>query len=302
MKILVVGGTGFIGGAVAKRLAARGDEVHVSSRRPPSPDSEVAALPFIAGDYVKGTYDRDTLAQFDAVVMTAGNDARQRPEGTSEEAHLEQANIIGLPRFFAEIRDAGVPRAVYVGTFYFSVLPEMIARSAYVRSRYLSDKSIRALATDNFNVCCVNPPYILGWMKGIPFDWVKNHARYALGKLDGGPIWAPPGGVNFMSLTSLVDAVTGALDHGEGGKAYLIGDENLSYAEYFNRFRRVAGLPEDVETRDENHPALPDWSLYAGRGGTAWLTPSEDERRLLGYRRNDVENGIREILGGAGLL
>jgi hypothetical protein len=67
-------------------------------------------------------------------------------------------------------------------------------------------------------------------------------------------------------------------------------------------FRRVVGITEDIPVRDEPHPVLPDWSLYAGRGGTAYYEPPVDGVTRLQYRQNDVDNGIRQIVIGTGLV
>ena len=55
----------------------------------------------------------------------------------------------------------------------------------------------------------------------------------ALGKMADLPCFAPPGGVNFMSLEALSDALIGVLLKGEPGKSYLVADENLTYQQYF---------------------------------------------------------------------
>ena len=76
----------------------------------------------------------------------------------------------------------------------------------------------------------------------------------------------PAGGSNFISTQSLSEAIWGALQRGEAGKAYLVGDENLSFADYFAAFFRAAGNPRDVPSLDQEHPLLPDIAIYTGRG------------------------------------
>lgn len=298
MKILVVGGTGFIGGGAAVRLAELGHEVTIAARRAAPATTPMAKLPFIAADYVAGELSPNRLAPFDAIVFTAGNDAKQRPPGEDEATHLERANNQAVPRFFEAARTAGVSRAVYVGSFYPQVVPHTVERSVYVRSRLITDERTRALATPDFAVCSVNPPYIVGHVDGLDVPWLRSHMEYALGRMPELPFFAIPGGVNFMSLDALSDAIIGALQHGEAGQAYLVGDENLSFQEYFGAFRRAAGLGGDLPVRDEEHPLLPDWSLYAGRGGTAYFEPDPAVVALLGYRRGDVMAAIQSILDG----
>lgn len=295
VKILVVGGSGFVGGHVALRLAALGHDVTIGSRRPPPPATGMAALPFLQGDYVAGEFTIERLSNFDGMIFAAANDARQRGPDEDEATHLNRANVVGIPRIFAAAREAGIVRAVHVGSFYPQVVPHMIERSTYVRSRWAADEAVCQLATAKFGVCSVNPPYIIGKIDGLDMPWLEGHARYALGQMTDLPYFAPSGGVNFMSLEAMSDALIGALLNGEPGKHYLVGDQNLTYAQYFGFYRSAAGLSGAPPVNDAEHPLLPDWSLYAGRGGTAFFEPDEAERALLGYRNGDLGTAFAQI-------
>ena len=54
-------------------------------------------------------------------------------------------NSEGIPHFFRRARDAGVKSAVYIGSFYPQIAPEVVETSIYVRSRHLADEGVRAL-------------------------------------------------------------------------------------------------------------------------------------------------------------
>ena len=75
MKILIVGGTGLIGGHVALHLHAQGNHVTLAARKPPAPGSALVRFDVLLRDYVAGNFTRDDLAPFDAVVVTAGADS-----------------------------------------------------------------------------------------------------------------------------------------------------------------------------------------------------------------------------------
>jgi hypothetical protein len=109
------------------------------------------------------------------------------------------------------------------------------------------------------------------------------------------PEFAPPGGVNFMSSLSLSDAIVGALARGRSGTAYLVGDENWSFQDFFGRFFRGVGR-EPPPVRDQEHPMLPDATLYFGRGNTLFYEPDPEETALLGYRRGDVGRALDEAI------
>ncbi len=299
MRILVVGGTGLIGGHAALLLRAQGHAVTIAGRKAPSPGSALADLEFVQGDYIAGTLTQDDLARFDALVFAAGNDIRHVPPGAdaaAQAAHWERANSEAVPRFFALARDAGVRRAVLVGSFYSQVAPELIESSPYVRSRHLADERVRALATPDFHVCSVNAPFVVGSVPGLAVPMFEAYTRYAQGVLGPIPVFGPAGGSNFISTQSLSEAISGAWQAGESGKAYLVGDGNLSFAEYFRVFFRAVGNDRDVPSLDQEHPLLPDVAIYTGRGNTVSYEPDAAETARLGYRRGDIQRTVNEIV------
>lgn len=296
MKILVIGGTGLIGGHAALFLQAQGNHVSIAARKPPASTTALSKLRFLQGDYVKGDFSKEDLAGFDAIVFAAGNDIRHVPPDAEQDAHWERANVEAIPRFFALCREAGVRKAVCVGSFYPQVAPELIQKISYVRSRHLADVGIRALATPDFSVCSVNAPYVVGSVPGLSNEMFAAYTRYAEGKLAPMPAFAPAGGSNFISTQSLSEAIWGALQFGESGKAYLVGDENLTYQDYFSAFFRAAGNDEPVPVLDQEHPLLPDWAIYTGRGNVVAYEPDQEESARLGYRRADIQRTINEVV------
>ena len=296
MNILVVGGTGLIGGHAALHLTALGYRVTIAARKPPAANTPLAQLPFLALDYIADAENPKPLIGYDALVFAAGNDVRHVPPGGDEASHWQRANVEGVPRFFASAREAGIGCAVHIGSFYPQAAPHLVERNAYVRGRKLADQGVRALASDTFRVCSLNAPFVSGTVSGLVVPGLQAHANYALGRIPQIPPFAMPGGVNFISTQSLSEAVAGALARCENGKAYLIGDENLSFADYFGTLFEAGGRAEPLPVLDQEHPMLPDSVLYAGRGGTVYYEPDPTETALLGYRRNDMRRTLREIV------
>jgi nucleoside-diphosphate-sugar epimerase len=296
MNILIIGGTGLIGGHAALHLKAQGNDVTLAARKPPATACALAKFDLLRGDYVADDFARDDLARFDALVFAAGNDIRHLPPGVDEAAHWQRANIDAVPRFFSLARDAGVKRAVLVGSFYPRVAPALVETVPYVRSRHLADERVRALATTSFEVCSVNAPFVVGSVPGLRSDMFAAYTRYAQGRLIGLPVFGPVGGSNFMSTQSLSEAIWGALRRGEAGRAYLVGDENLSFADYFAAFFRAAGNPQPVPSLDQAHPLLPDIAIYTGRGNIIAYEPDSADLARLRYRRGDVQRAIDEVV------
>lgn len=295
MKVLVVGGTGALGGHAAIHLAGRGHDVTIGGRNPANPATPMAAMPFLKGDYVAGDFTPERLAGFDWVVFAAGNDPRHIPQDADFVAFLHQANHVAVPAFFAACREAGVKRAVQLGSYYHQASPELIAGNPYIQSRKAACEGARAQASDSFGVVSVNAPFMVGSVPGLPSMIFEPYVQWAQGKLPI-PAYGPAGGTNFMSFRSLSEAIEGALERGESGKAYLVGDEDLSFTEYFQLFFDAAGNATRLEERDEEHPLLPDIAIPQGRGNWVRVAPDPAEVALLGYRRGDVASAVADLV------
>ncbi len=295
MKILVVGGAGMIGAHAALYLRSKGHQVSIAGRTPPKPGTPLAELEFLRIDYVANDVAAADLARFDTLVFAAANDIRHLPQGADATAHWERTNVEGVPRFFAKARAAGIGQAIYIGSFYPQAAPQLVEKNTYVRSRKLADEGVRALATSDFRVISLNAPFVVGAVPGLVIGMFKAYTDYALGKFAPMPEFVPPGGVNFISTQSLSEAIVGALDRGDSGKAYLVGDENLSFQDYFGAFFRAVNRPVPPVV-DKEHPMLPDAAILWGRGKTLYYEPDAKETHQLGYRRNDIVRTIGEIV------
>jgi len=295
MKILVVGGAGALGGHAALHLARQGHDVTIAGRNPANPASALAKLPFLQGDYVKGDFAPDRLEGFDWVVFAAVNDGRHVPKGMDFGDFIYQANHVGVPAFFRAAREAGVKRAVQIGSFYHQAAPHLIEGNRYIQSRQAASQLARDEGRAGYDVIVLDAPFMVGAVPGLPSAIFEPYVAWARGQLPM-DVFAPPGGTNFMSYLSLSEAIQGALEGGEPGKAYLVGDENLSFRDYFQLFFDAVGSEVQVEVRDAELPLLPDVAIPQGRGNFIRYEPDARETELLGYRRNDVANGVREAV------
>jgi len=291
-NVLIVGGTGLTGAHAALHLREVGHRVTLLSRSAPALDC-LRDFDHLAGNYVDDDLPVAVLGRFDQMVFAAGADIRQLPPGEDETTFFDRVNTQAIPRFFQRAKDAGIRRAVYVGTYYPQVVPEKINSNPYVRSRHLADQGLRALNCTSFNVCSLNAPFILGYLPGIALPHLQVLVQYAAGRLEGLPVVAPAGGVNHISSTSMSQAIDGALQRGIGGKAYLVGDENLSWKAYLELYFEAVGNPVNLHVSNDEHPLLPDMILYAGRNAVINYEPDNGE---LAYSRNNVRATVAELV------
>lgn len=291
-NILIVGGTGLTGAHAALHLRDAGHKVTLQSRSAPALEC-LCDFEHIVGTYLDDSISDDALRGFDQLVFAAGADIRLLPPDEDEAAFFDRVNTQAIPRFFSRARDAGIVRAIYIGTYYPQVVPQRIADSAYVRSRHLADEGLRALNSDTFNVCSLNAPFILGYVPGMALPHLEVLVQYAAGRLEGIPLVAPAGGVNHISSQSMSEAIAGALERGVGGRAYLVGDENLSWKTYLEMYFDAVGNPTDLEVTTDEHPLFPDIILYGGRNAVISYEPDNNE---LGYSRNRIRATVAELI------
>jgi len=296
MKILIMGGTGMIGGHTAELLLSEGHQVILGARKPAAPETPMAKMDTLICDYTDGSVTPETLAPFDAIVFAAGNDIRHITKDDDQDDFWTRTQTEGVPNFIRTARDAGVKRVVHIGSYYHQKMPHLIDENPYVRARAVSDEKSRALATADFNVCTLNPPSIIGVTPGLPATRYERLTAFGKGKLPDVPLTAPPGGTNYMSVLSLTEAIRGALLNAENGKAYLIGDESLRFSEFFQLFLDAVGNPARVVEEDAEHPLLPDAFIVPGRGSVMAYEPNPAEVTQLGYRRNDVRRAVEEVV------
>jgi len=298
MKILVVGGSGLIGGDAALYLKQQGHDVTIMARRQPTTPL-LAAFPLLQGDYVNDDCNDGRLKGFDALVFAAAADIRNIPRDGSitPDAFYKKYNDEAVPRFFRAAGDAGIKAAVYIGTFYPQVAPQQIGVCPYVTSRHNTAVAVAALGSKDFRVCVLNPPFVLGYVEGLDVSYLAAVASYVKGEIPGLQLFAPRGGTNHITSRSIAHAVLNALQKGESGKQYLIGDENYSWKQYLELWCDVVGKPANIEIRDEDHPLFPNVIMFAGAGATVRFEPDAADMKVLDYPRNQVRAMIRTITG-----
>jgi len=296
-RILVVGGTGLIGGAAALHLQSLGHDVTINGRTPTSAPA-LQGLPFLQGDYTRDDFEADALEGFDTIVFCAGQDGRRMPVGADPAAHFRRTNIVAVPAFLEKARDAGAQRCVYVGSYYPRLLPQArIDADPYLAGRQVTDIEVRRLDRPGFTVCSLAAPFVMGWVEGVHVELIELIIRYLVGEIGGpGPRFIFPGGANYMSTLSFSEAIAGAIEHGEPGKEYLMGDESLSYFEVYDGFRRALGLADPVQVRDADHPVIPNGSYMTLRGGVPAYEPDPAMVARLGYRRHDFMREVADMV------
>ncbi|MCY2961394.1 MAG: NAD-dependent epimerase/dehydratase family protein [Planctomycetota bacterium] len=254
--VLVTGGTGFLGGAIVRRLAARGDEVHVLARA--SSDRSVlddTAVTWHAGDLTDAPSIR---AATRAVASRAAN--LRRPAQvvhsgalisyrTADRAAQVAANVEGTRLVLAAAAESRVARVLHVssvvavghGTGQEPLDETMVWNNGPLGVDYATTKrqaeELAVEAARDLDVVITNPGAIFGAWTGK-----SNTAKFLRQASTGkGPLVAPPGSIGVLGIDDAADGCILALDRGRRGERYLLVERWISTADLFRLVAAVTG-------------------------------------------------------------
>jgi dihydroflavonol-4-reductase len=298
--VLVTGGTGFVGGALVRRLLADGRMVRVlvRSERGAASVARLGATP-IRGDLSDPRSLRVAMQDVATVFHAAGLNAMC----LRDPGELFRTNVDGSGNVIRAAAGAGVVRVVYTSSAATIGEPEgLIGRedtphrgsflSAYERSKFLAEERVGRLAGAlGVPTVTVNPSSVQGPGR------VEGSARLLLALVNGRlPVVVP----SFVSVVDIDDCTEGhvlAEQLGAPGDRYLLNGATLSVSEAVAVLRSIAGRPRRVLTVPRSFASV------AGRlgDGLSGLTGrplpvcSELTRTLLHGHRYDGSRAATEL-------
>lgn len=249
MTAFLTGGSGFVGGAVLRRLVADGREVRALARS----DAAAAAVAALGARPVRGELtDRGALAAgmrgCDAVFHAAGMNrtcVRHRRE-------LIAANVDGAAAVVRAAADAGVARVVHTSSA--ATLGEVEGTTAtedaphrgrflsdYERSKYLGERAVRDAGRDlGVDVICVNPSSVQGPGR------TSGTARILLGVASSDRAVLVHTWVSVVDVDDCAEGHVLAERHGAPGERYLLSGASLRLRDAVELVRARAGRPRRV--------------------------------------------------------
>ena len=249
--VLITGGGGFLGRAVAERCLARGWRVRATGRTP-RPDLAAAGIEFVAGDIADPAHARAVARDCAAVFHVA---AKAGVWGAA--ADYERANVGGTRAVVEACLAEGVPHLVHTSTpsVVFDGGPFRGADESlpygsgwlchYARTKAEAERLALAADGPRMRVTALRPHLI--WGPGDPHLFPRILARARIGRLrivgDGA------NRVDVTHVATAADAHLGALDAlragRAGGRPYFISQgEPVPLWGFVNRLLRGAGLAE----------------------------------------------------------
>jgi dihydroflavonol-4-reductase len=247
-RVFLTGATGFVGSAVAGKLAAEGFEVRALGR-PGSPRAHLDGLrvEFVEGDMRDAESVRRGMAGARYVFHVAA-DYRLWARDRSE---IVTNNVEGTRIIMTEARRAGVERVVYTSSVATLGWPrdgapgtedipltEQQGIGAYKRSKIAAERLVEAMiADDGLPAVIVNPSTPIGPRDVKPTPTGRIIVEAASGRIPG----FVDTGLNLVHVDDVADGHLTALRRGAIGQRYILGGQDVFLADMLADIANLVG-------------------------------------------------------------
>jgi len=283
-KTLVTGGNGFIGSAVTRLLAERGDDLRLTTRNRARMD-QVDDLEFerIECDVRDRRAVRRAMKGVDRVFHIAGLVSLR----TGDEDELFDVNVGGTRTVLEEALRAGVERVVHTSTVaaigpapWGSTADERQLFTAghlgipYVNSKHEAEAEAMRLAAQGLPLVVVNPTNVFG--AGDPYGRATGIVRqFMLGRI---PAYVG-GAINVVGVDDVARGHLLADERGEVGERYILGNRNFTLDRLFADLARLSGVePPPLRLS----PAVAVWLAQAAEAAGVRTGFSVNQAKIVG--------------------
>jgi dihydroflavonol-4-reductase len=249
MRVLVTGGTGFIGGWTAKAVADAGHQVRLLVRDPSRLTSGAGALGVDVSDYSVGDItDRASVARAldgcDAVMHAAAVVTMDPTQADS----MVATNLAGADNVLGQAAEMGLDPIVYVSSTsalfqrrlpeFHADLPVVGGADAYGRSKAKVEVFARGLQARGAPVAITYPGMVLGPPAGSQFG---EAAEGVEGVVRLGMIPGRRAAWTVIDVRDLGLVHAALLQPGLGARRYMVGGQRLTVREIANQMGAATG-------------------------------------------------------------
>jgi dihydroflavonol-4-reductase len=321
MRVALTGASGLLGGNLAIALCQRGDTV-VATRRAGSRVQHLDAFPitWVEADLDDPKALTAAFAGCEQVFHVAAAVSVVRRVTPT----LYAANVEGTRNVVTAVRAAGVRRLVHTSTVSAVGLstdgnpctesapwnfPDQGLADGYATTKHEAELVVRQAVAEGLDAVIVNPTYMFG-----PYDARPSSGKMILEVLQGKVPSLPSGANNFVDVRDVVRGKLLAAERGRSGERYILGGQNLPYAEIWRRIAAVGGgvkLPTlrlpywlvvpvgwvgDLQERlSGKEPMINSMTLRYGYS-TSFQFSSAKAEAELGYRPGPIEPAIADAI------
>jgi farnesol dehydrogenase len=302
MRVLVTGGTGYLGRAVVSALAARGHDLVVFAR-----SATRSGLP---GTTIDGDIrDRAALERAAAGCDAISHSAALVSIWRRRHQDFDDINVGGLRNVLAVARVLGTPRVLYTSSFV-AIPPkgktEPLVANDYQRTKVAADRVADEAVRDGLPLIRVYPGVVYGpgsFTEGnLVGRLIADHLAHKLPGLVG-----PENQWSYAYVDDVAAGHCTALERGRVGGRYALGGENAPQRRVFEIVQRLTGrrpplrIPFPVAdllgAAEELRVTLFGGTPLLTRGAVDifrhdWSLDSAEAIRELAYTITPLEDGV----------
>jgi len=328
MKILVTGGTGFLGRRTVAELVARGHAVRLLVRAGSSRDRFPAGVEFATGDVT----DRGSL-----VVAASGSGgceailhAAALVKILAPAEQFDRINVGGLNNVLAAARATGVSRITYVSSFIALGPTEngpggLLDESAntappqrertwindYERTKTLADRRARAAIAEGVPLSVVYPGVIYGPGELTEGNIVVRHVLDLIAKKLPALLGKPERRWSYVLVDDVARGTADVVERAPGAR-YVLGGDNVTLAEFYALVEELTGVPVPKRRFPDGVAIAAGamaklWAKATGRVPALtpdlveiyrhdWAYSSAAATRDFGYRPTSLRDGLGATL------
>lgn len=314
MKVLVTGATGFLGRHLLRRLSAEHEVVGLARNTVLH-----AEFPMVRGDVLDRASLDAAMEGVDCLVHAAGTVSHEPRDAPA----TWDVHVTGTVNALEAALAAGVRRVVHLsssGTVAVSEDPVVLDERApsplklvrgwpYYRAKLFAEEEALRRDKPGFEVLSLNPSLLLG-----PGDTRQESTRPVVLFLQGRLQVTPAGGLSFVDVRDVAEAVALAIAKGRPGQRYLLGGANWSWTEFYTRLGELTGLkppglvlPRSARTvigwlpsfrRDTLGRGVPVSRVELELSSHFWYLDDKKARQELGWRSRDPMETLLDTVRG----
>ncbi|MEX0763390.1 MAG: hopanoid-associated sugar epimerase [Dehalococcoidia bacterium] len=248
MRVLVTGATGFIGGALVRRLIGSGYRVRALAR----PGADSAALDNAGAEVMTGDLlDPESLSAAVNGMEGLFHTGAIYSYWLRDTSLMYRTNVDGTKSLFAAARSKGVRRAVFTSTVAtlkwpgpgrvadeshqasYSELP-----GHYKRSKLLAEQAVLEFNGPDFEVVVVNPTAPFGPGDARPTPTGRIVLEFLRRSFPG----YVSTGMNVCDVDDVAAGHVGAFEMGRAGERYILGSENVTLRGIYELLTKATGI------------------------------------------------------------
>ncbi len=249
-KTLITGGTGFLGAHLVRQLVASGaTNLRVLTTSAPSWLAEVGVEAF-EGSITNPEHVKHAVDGVSEIYHLAGRVSRENDDARE----MYAVHVDGTRLLCEAARKAGVKSMVMASTSGTLAVTndkdsnpneewptplDIISRWPYYASKFYQER----VALEHFDgkstrLVIMNPSLLLG-----PGDERLSSTKVVLDFMARKINAMPSGGLSFVDVRDVAEALRSAMKHGVHGERYLLGSANWTFEKFFGRLERLTKVP-----------------------------------------------------------